>query len=287
MQQYYRGEKRVTLIVTGCVIGLLLIIFLSRAIKVVSPGFVGIRVLFGKVVEPTLKEGLHFVNPLASVIRVDTRTQAYTMSGMVREGRVRGDDAISALTKEGLRVKLDLTIWYRVDPEKAGEIYRTIGMGYEDKIVRPGVRTVIRDITSRFTTEDIYAEKRPQVTAAIQSVAKEMLEDRGMICEKVLVRNVALPEKVRDAIDLKLAAEQDALKMEFVLKKAEKQAEVKVVEAKGIAQAQRIINRTLTVKYLQHEAIEAYKALAGSPNTTFIIMPTSPEGAGIPLIIGK
>ncbi|PIP12145.1 MAG: band 7 protein, partial [bacterium (Candidatus Stahlbacteria) CG23_combo_of_CG06-09_8_20_14_all_40_9] len=74
---------------------------------------------------------------------------------------------------------------------------------------------------------------------------------------------------------------------EFVLKKAEKQAEVKVVEAKGIAQAQRIINRTLTVKYLQHEAIEAYKALAGSPNTTFIIMPTSPEGAGIPLIIGK
>ncbi|OYD17637.1 hypothetical protein CH333_00020 [candidate division WOR-3 bacterium JGI_Cruoil_03_44_89] len=287
MQEYYRGEKRVTLIVIGCVVGLLLIIFLSRTIKVVSPGFVGVRVLFGKVVEPTLKEGLHFINPFASVIRPDIRTQAYTMSGMVREGRIRGDDAISALTKEGLRVKLDLTIWYRVDPEKAGEIYRTIGMDYENKIVRPGVRTVIRDITSRFTTEDIYAEKRPQVTAAIQDVATEMLEERGMICEKVLVRNVALPEKVRDAIDLKLAAEQDALKMEFVLRKAEKQAEVKVVEAEGIAKAQRIINRTLTVKYLQHEAIEAYKALAGSPNTTFIIMPTSPEGAGIPLIIGK
>lgn len=287
MQQYYRGEKRVTLIVIGCVIGFLLLILLPRTIKVVSPGFVGIRVLFGKVVEPTLKEGLHFVNPFASVIRVDTRTQAYTMSGMAREGRIRGDDAISALTKEGLRVKLDLTIWYRVDPEKAGEIYRTIGMGYEDKIVRPGVRTVIRDVTSRFTTEDIYAEKRPQVTAAIQDMAKKMLEERGMICEKVLVRNVALPDKVRDAIDLKLAAEQDALKMEFVLKKAEKQAEVKVVEAKGIAQAQRIINRTLTVMYLQHEAIQAYRSLAGSPNTTFIIMPTNPEGAGIPLIIGK
>ncbi len=287
MQQYYRGEKRVTLIVIGCVIGFLLLILLPRTIKVVSPGFVGIRVLFGKVVEPTLKEGLHFVNPFASVIRVDTRTQAYTMSGMAREGRIRGDDAISALTKEGLRVKLDLTIWYRVDPEKAGEIYRTIGMGYEDKIVRPGVRTVIRDVTSRFTTEDIYAEKRPQVTAAIQDMAKKMLEERGMICEKVLVRNVALPDKVRDAIDLKLAAEQDALKMEFVLKKAEKEAEVKVVEANGIAQAQRIINRTLTAMYLQHEAIQAYRLLAGSENTTFIIMPTSTEGTGIPLIIGR
>jgi len=234
-----------------------------------------------------LKEGLHFVNPFSSVIRLDTRTQAYTMSGTVREGRIRGDDAISTLTKEGLRVKLDLTIWYRVNPEKAGEIYRTIGMGYEDKIVRPGVRTVIRAVTSRFTTEDIYSEKRPQVTASIQDMAEEMLEERGMICEEVLVRNVALPDKVRDTIYLKLAGEQDALKMEFVLKKAEKEAEVKVVEAKGIMQAQRIINRTLTVKYLQHEAIQTYKSLAGSENTTFIIMPTSTKGTGVPLIIGK
>jgi regulator of protease activity HflC (stomatin/prohibitin superfamily) len=287
MQQYYTVQKRAPLIAIGCVIGILLLIFLARTIKIVSPGYVGVRVLFGRVVEPTLKEGLHFINPFASVIRVDTRTQAYTMSGMAREGKIRGDDAISALTKEGLRVNLDLTIWYRVDPVKAGEIYRTIGMGYEDKIVRPGVRTVIRDVTSRFTTEDIYSEKRPQVTASIQDMAKEILEGRGMICEKVLVRNVALPDKVRDAIDLKLAAEQDALKMEFVLKKAEKEAEVKVAEAKGISAAQRIINKTLTLNYLQHEAIEAYKALAGSENTTFVIMPTSTEGAGLPLIIGK
>jgi regulator of protease activity HflC (stomatin/prohibitin superfamily) len=218
---------------------------------------------------------------------MSTRTQAYTMSGTAREGKVRGDDAIEALTKEGLRVKLDLTIWYKIDPVKAGEIYEKIGLEYEDKIVRPAVRTVIRDITSRFTTEDIYSEKRPQVTAAIQNDTKEMLEERGIMGEKVLVRNVALPDKIRDAIDLKLAAEQDARKMEFVLQKAEKEAEVKVVEAKGIAQAQQIINRTLTTKYLQHEAIEAYKQLADSPNTTFIIMPTSTEGAGIPLIIGK
>jgi len=279
--------KRGGFLVLWAIMGIIALVLLGRSIKIVQPGYVGVRVLFGKVVEPTLKSGFHVINPFTTLIRMNTRTQAYTMSGTAREGRVRGDDAIEALTKEGLRVKLDLTIWYKIDPTKAGEIYEKIGLEYEDKIVRPAVRTVIRDIASRFTTENIYAEKRPQVTAAIQSATEEVLKERGMICEKVLVRNVALPDKVRDAIDLKLAAEQDALKMEWVLKKAEKEAEVKVVEAKGIAQAQQIINKTLTVRYLQHEAIQAYRELAGSPNTTFIIMPTSAEGVGVPLIIGK
>jgi len=69
--------------------------------------------------------------------------------------------------------------------------------------------------------------------------------------------------------------------------KSKKEAEVRIVEAKGIAEAQRIINQTLTKNYLQHEAIQAYGELAGSPNTTFVIMPTSPQGAGLPLIIGN
>ena len=289
MDEYYvrLGGRRGGYLALSIIIGIIVLIFLGRSIKIVQPGYVGVRVLFGKVVEPTLKSGFHVINPFTTLLRMTVRTQAYTMSGISREGKIRGDDAITALTKEGLRVRLDLTIWYKILPNKAGEIYETIGLDYEDKILRPAVRTVIRDVTAQFTTEDIYAEKRPQVTAAIQEMGVAMLEERGIICEKVLVRNVSLPDKVRDAIDAKLAAEQDARKMEFVLQKAEKQAEVKVVEAGGIAKAQAIINRTLTTKYLQHKAIDAYRELAGSPNTTFIIMPTSPEGVGIPIIIGQ
>ena len=289
MDEYYvrLGGRRGGYLALSVIIGIIVLIFLARSIKIVQPGYVGVRVLFGKVVEPTLKSGFHVINPFTTLLRMTVRTQAYTMSGISREGKIRGDDAITALTKEGLRVRLDLTIWYKILPNKAGEIYETIGLDYEDKILRPAVRTVIRNVTSQFTTEDIYAEKRPQVTAAIQETGVAMLEERGIICEKVLVRNVSLPDKVRDAIDAKLAAEQDARKMEFVLQKAEKQAEVKVVEAGGIAKAQAIINRTLTTKYLQHEAIDAYRELAGSPNTTFIIMPTSTEGVGIPIIIGQ
>ncbi len=289
MDEYYvkLGGRRGGYLALSIIIGIIVLIFLGRSIKIVQPGYVGVRVLFGKIAEPTLKSGFHVINPFTTLLRMTVRTQAYTMSGISREGKIRGDDAIAALTKEGLRVRLDLTIWYKILPNKAGEIYETIGLDYEDKILRPAVRTVIRNVTSQFTTEDIYAEKRPQVTEAIQEMSVEMLKERGIICEKVLVRNVSLPDKVRDAIDSKLAAEQDARKMEFVLQKAEKQAEVKVVEAGGIAKAQAIINRTLTTKYLQHEAIDAYRELAGSPNTTFIIMPTSPEGVGIPIIIGQ
>lgn len=261
---------------------------MASCVFVVHPGEVGIGVVLGKVSPNVFHSGLRFKNPIMSIIKIPTRIQEYTMSSVKGEGkRADADDAIQALTKEGMLVGLDLTVWYKVNPERAPEIYEKIGLDYEDKIIRPVIRTAIRDKIAQYPTSAIYTEKREQIALELQQTINSELVKKGFICERALLRNVILPKKVTEAINEKLAAEQEAKKMEFVLRKAEKEAEVKIVEAKGIAEAQKIINKTLTTNYLQHEAITAYRELAKSENTTFIIMPTSTKGTGLPLIIGK
>ena len=278
---------RATRIASPACIVLAVVMFLASCLFVVRPGEVGIGVILGRVKPGVFHSGLRFKNPIMSIVRIPTRLQEYTMSSIRGEGRKSEDDAIQALTKEGMLVGLDLTVWYKVNPEKAPEIYEKIGMDYEDKILRPVIRTAIRDKIAQYPTSAVYTEKREQIAIELQKIIDIELVERGFICERALLRNVILPAKVTAAINEKLAAHQDAQKMEFVLQKAQKEAEVRVVEAKGIAEAQKIINRTLTTNYLQHEAITIYKDLANSENTTFVIMPTSTKGTGLPLIIGK
>ncbi len=264
------------------------VMFLASCLFIIRPGEVGIGVVLGRVKPNVFHSGLRFKNPIMSIVRIPTRLQEYTMSGIRGEGRKANiDDAIQALTKEGMLIGLDLTVWYKINPDKAPEIYENIGMNYENKILRPVIRTSIRDKIAQYPTSAIYSGKREQIALELQKIIDTELSAKGFVCDRALFRNVILPPKITAAINEKLSAEQESQKMEFVLSKAKKEAEVKVVEAKGIAEAQKIINRTLTTNYLQHEAITIYKDLANSENTTFVIMPTSTKGTGMPLIIGK
>ena len=82
-----------------------------------------------------------------------------------------------------------------------------------------------------------------------------------------------------------MRAKQEEEAMKYKKNIARKQAEIKEIEAMGLARAQKIINSTLSRNYLQHEAIAAYEKLANSKNTTFVILPTSPHSTGMPLIL--
>ncbi|MCK5832510.1 prohibitin family protein [bacterium] len=259
-------------------------IFLIAAITVVPAGHVSIVVLFGKVRPEPLQPGLHLVNPLANTIKMETRLREYTMSIAHGEGIRQGDDAIDALTSEGLTVRLDLTAWFRIEPSQAPTIYNTIGADYDQKIIRPTLRTAIRDIVVKFTAEDIYSTKRDSVVASIQSRAEELSSNKGVSIERILLRNIILPQKISDAIDAKLAAEQDAKKMEFVLQKEHLEKERKIIEAEGIREANHIIAQGLTTSYLQWYRIEMLKQLVNSPNNTIIMIPDNLEGSP-PLIL--
>ncbi|AEW02474.1 band 7 protein [Niastella koreensis] len=253
--------------------GILIIIgILVACIIQIEAGEIGVQKLFGKVQNNVLQSGLHFINPLMDVEKMDIKTQNYTMSGVRDEGAKEGDDAIRVLTSDGLEVVIDLTVLYKVLPSEAPSIVRETGLDYTNKIVRPVTRTKIRDNAVYYDAVALYSTKRDEFQSRIFKTIEGDFKRRGLLLEQILIRNIVLPAMVKTAIEQKITAEQDAQKMQFVLQKERQEAERKRVEAQGISDYQRIINESLTDRQLQYEQIKAMKELAGSANAKMVIM---------------
>ena len=245
---------------------------LTKCIVQIGAGQVGVKSLFGKVQNDVLSSGLHFVNPLVDVKRMDIKTQNYTMSGIHDEGTKQGDDAIRVLTADGLEVTIDLTVLYRLIPTDAPRLVRETGVDYEYKIVRPIARTRIRDNAVYYEAVALYSTKRDEFQNRIFQGIENDFKKRGLLLENLLVRNITLPAAVKSTIEQKIQAEQEAQKMQFVLQKERQEADRKRVEAQGIADYQRIISESLTDKQLQYEQIKAFKEMALSQNSKIIVM---------------
>lgn len=258
----------------GRLIGVLLIVLgiIFSSIVQINAGEIGIKVLFGSVKKDVLQSGLHFVNPLYEIKKVDVKTQNYTMSGVNDEGGKVGDDAIRVLTSDGLEVTIDLTVLYRVGAIDAPKLYQQTGLDYKDKIVRPITRTKIRDNAVYYQAIELFSTRRDEFQQRIYRSIDEDFKKRGLLLEQLLVRNITLPNSVKASIESKINAEQDAKKMEFVLLKEKQEAERKRVEAQGIADYQRIINTGLTDQQLQYEQIKAMKEIALSQNSKIVVM---------------
>jgi len=258
----------------GRLLGLLFIALgiVSACVIQINPGEIGVKILFGKVQNEVLGSGLHFVNPLLEIRKIDTKTQNYTMSGIHDEGQKSGDDAIRVLTSDGLEVTIDLTVLYRVVGSDAPKLLKETGSDFTDKIVRPITRTKIRDNAVYYQAVDLFGSKRDEFQQRIYNSIENDFKKRGLMLEQLLVRNITLPNSVKASIESKINAEQDAKKMEFVLQKEKQEAERKRVEAQGIADYQRIINTGLTDQQLQYEQIKAMKELALSSNAKVIVM---------------
>ncbi len=246
--------------------------FFSASVVQINPGEIGIKILFGNIQNEVLGSGLHFVNPLLEIQKLDVKTQNYTMSGINDEGVKQGDDAIRVLTSDGLEVTIDLTVLYKVVATNAPKLLRETGDDFRDKIVRPITRTKIRDNAVYYQAVDLFGNKRDEFQQRIYKSIEDDFVKRGLMLEQLLVRNITLPNSVKASIESKINAEQDAKKMEFVLLKEKQEAERKRVEAQGIADYQRIINTGLTSQQLQYEQIKAMKELALSSNAKVIVM---------------
>ena len=259
----------------------LLIIFalwlFFASIVIVDAGETGVYSLFGKVKDGELHSGFHLVIPLAKVTKMSIRTEEYTMSITKGEGKKYSADAITALTKEGLSVDLDMTVLYHLGEGKASDIYKKVGLTYDEKIIRPSIRTAIRDIIAQYEAKDIYSEKRQEAADQIQEKLAQDIGERGIIIEEVLLRNVVLPANLANAIQEKLQAEQEAEKYDFILEREKKEKQRKVIEAEGQRDAQKIINESLTQNYLYYLYIKDLKEREGT-----IYVPTNPS-TGMPL----
>ncbi len=272
-------------LLSGGGILLMLIGFISAAVVQINAGHVGVQVLFGEVKPTVLHEGLNIINPLVDVKEMSIQTLNYTMSATSNEGAQQGDDAIRVLSQDGLEVEIDLTILYRVMPNRAPNIFRELGLDYRDKIIRPTARTKIRENAVNYNAIDLFSTKREPFEAAITAGIVKDLKARGIELEKLLVRNINLPKSVKESIERKITAVQDAQRMEYVLQKEQQEAERKRVEAKGIADAQKIINSGLSDKLIQFESIKVQKELVNSPNSKIIILGGGKSSP--PLFIGQ
>jgi len=256
---------------------IILVLLATQMILVIPAGETGVYHLFGKVRDEEISSGLHVINPFAKITRMSIRTEEYTMSGIQEEGKVKGDDSIKTLTKEGLNVGLDLTVLYHLEEDKASDVYKDIGVEFDRKIIRPEIRANIREIAATYNAVDIYTEKRTELIEKIQNKLIKVINPRGLTIETVLLRNVTLPAGLTKSIEEKLQADQEAQRMDFVLNREKKEAERIRIQAAGQRDAQKIINESLTDNYLNYLYINE---LNNRPGTIYV--PMSPS-SGMPM----
>lgn len=256
--------------ISGAVVlvGSLIGIFFSF-VRIVPAGEVGVVDTFGVVDSVARKSGINLINPFSSMPLMSVQTHE------VKE-------QMDVPSKEGLSITLDVSILYRLNPEKAPDVYRTVGLSYPNVVILPQFRSACRSAIVNYEAKALYNSGRDEIGNKIYTDLENMCEGRGVIIEKVLLRDIDFPKAVKDSIEQKLQAEQQAEQMKFTIDKEKQEAQRKVIEAEGIAKAQEIINKTLTNQYLQHEAIKAQTLMAASPNHTTVYIPSGDNG--IPLV---
>lgn len=241
--------------------GLLLctMFFIGQGCVTIKQGEVGVKRKLGKFSDKGYTQGLKVYNPLFSrIIKISTQTENLEVG-------------LNIPSKEGLNILSEVSILYRVNPKEAPDLLRDIGVDYESNVILPVFRSAVADVSANYFAKDMHTGQRSSIETEIQNRMKSYLDDKGIIVDAVLLKSIQLPRSLAAAIEDKLEAEQQAQRMEFVLNQAERQAEQKRIEAKGVRDAQIIIAEGLDEKVLQFKSIEAFEKLANSPNAKVVI----------------
>ncbi len=252
------------------VVGVVVAILLYMSIAYVPAGHVGVLTLFGRVTGEILPEGTHFVNPFKVNNTLSVRT-------------IETKETATVPSNEGLIMTLDTSLLYRLDAQMAADVFRSVGPDFASIIIEPNLRSAIRAVTAAHSANALYTGAREEVALKIQEELGKTLGARGIIVESVLLRDVQLPALLKASIEAKQQAEQDALRMNFVLQKEKQEAERKRIEAQGIADFQAIVARGISPQLLEWKGIEATEKLASSENAKIVIIGNSKNG--LPLVM--
>lgn len=237
----------------------------------IPAGHVGVVDFFGVVSDQTLRAGISPVNPLAQVIKYSIQTQEHK-------------EAMQVLSREGLTIGLEVSALYRLNPDSAARVYKTVAGGdYQTIILIPQFRSICRAVTASFQASALYSTERERLGLSIQEELARTVAPRGVTIENTPIRNVALPTQLTEAIEQKQRADQESQRMEFILTKEKQEADRKRIEAKGIADFQTIVAAGISEQLLRWKGIEATEKIAQSPNTKVIIVGAGRDG--LPIIL--
>jgi prohibitin 1 len=234
------------------------IAMLSTSCAVIRPGEAGVKQRLGKFGTDVATQGAVFFNPFTSkVVKASVQTENLELF-------------LSLPSKEGLSVASEISILFRLETGKIASILQNIGPNYAT-VVTSVFRSASADVCSQFFAKDMHSGKRADIEKAIMVKMGETLTVQGIIIEAVLMKSIQLPRGLSSSIEQKLQAEQDAMRMEFILQQAKLEADRKIIEAEGERDAQKILSEGLTDKIIQIRSIEAFRELSQSPNSKVII----------------
>lgn len=226
----------------------------------------------GTDLEAQLGEGLQVHAPWVQLTRYNVKVQEKL-------------ESMDGLSSNGLQIGLDVSVRWTADPSQLAQLHTTYGPSYFTSLVQPELRSAVREIVGQFTPEELYSTRRTEVEDDIYNAVATAVEGRFVIIDAVLVRDIRLPEQIRDAIESKLEEEQEAERYEFTIAKERLEAQRKEIEATGEAEYQRIITASLSDQFLRFKGIEATLSLAASPNAKTVVVGSGKDG--LPLILGN
>jgi prohibitin 2 len=217
---------------------------LGASLMVVDAGEVGVVFnLFAGTQQTTLPPGIHVVAPyINQVYRYSTMEQAYTMSILRNEGKVQGDDSLWSPTIEGLQVGIDSTTRFSIDPAKAAMVHNNLRHGYEEILIRPTIRSIVRLQVSQYAVTDVYGSKRGQIQRDIETQIRERFEKEGFLLLSFDIRNINFTEDYKKAIEQKQIAQQEAERKKV---EADGLKSAAIARAEGDAKALELISEQL------------------------------------------
>ncbi|WNW02452.1 prohibitin family protein [Tenacibaculum sp. HL-MS23] len=258
------------------VLAVIVIIAFTKATVTIKSGQAGVlyRTFGGGVVtdEPAMGEGFQFVSPWNKVFIYEVRQQEIF-------------EKMQVLSSNGLEIQLEASAWFQPQSEKIGSLHQEKGENYISRVIQPAIRSAARSVVGRYTPEQLYSSKRDVIQTEIFEETKKILDKQYIQLNEVLVRDVTLPPTIKTAIERKLKQEQESLEYEFRLVTAQKEAEKQIIEAKGKADANKILSASLTDKILQDKGIEATLKLSQSTNSKVVLIGAGKSG--MPIILGN
>lgn len=225
---------------------------------VINPGEVGVKVRRGTLDETVYPAGQVTIGFFTQLVTIPIRT-------------VNKEVKLNLPSKEGLNVSAEISILYHIEADKVPSIVQEIGPNYEEVLILSVFRSASADVCAQFYAKDMHSGKRGEIEKEIADKMTSLIGERGFTIESVLLKSITLPPGLYTAIEDKLEAEQDSQRMEFVLQKERQEAERKIIEAQGTADAQKILSDGLNENIIHWRSLEVLNELASSPNAKLII----------------
>ncbi len=233
----------------------------------IPSGYGGVLLTFGKADNVVKEEGVHFKFPfIQRIIKMEVRTQKY-------------EAPASAASKDLQIVTATITTNYHLIPEEVPEIFRTIGLDFNEKVIQPTEQEAVKSITAKFTAEELIT-RRDEVRFEIKKVLEERLRPRGIIVEDVSIVNFDFSKSFNEAIEAKVTAEQLKLKADRDLERIKIEAEQKIASASAEAESLRLQREQVTEDLIKLREIEVQRSAIEKWNG---ILP-SVTGGALPFI---